>query len=184
MMKEHIALYPELFEYYPSTGIIEVYNCVNRDDSDFESLLCICRFFAMQGKHCIILPKSLHYKSKEYYLIFGELFGTIYEGKCPDLLIDGLFYEYEGHTSKNERRAFRNMMNRGFVQSSRVIIDECGVTKSFMLRSVSGKQKVGVEIDELWVLKQQEMELLYKSERQQIDAAPVFNESLESLPQK
>jgi len=184
MKKEHVTLYPKLFEYYPSSGIIEIYNCVNRDDSDFESLLLICRFFAARGKHCIILPKSLHYKSKEYHLIFGKLFGTIYERKCPDLLIDEIFYEHEGHNSKNERRAFRNMMNRGFAQSSKVIIDECGVTKSFMLRSVSGKQKVGVEIDELWVLKRQGIEQVYKSERQQINAAPVFNESVESLRRK
>jgi len=183
-MKEQIELYPELFEFYPPTGTIEIYNCAKRVDSDFESLLNICRFYVKQGKHCIILPKSLHYKSKEYQIIFGELIHTKYKGKCPDLLIDGVFYEHEGYLSKNGKRAFRNMMNRGFAQSSRVIIDECGITKSFMLRAVSGKQKIGIEIDELWVLKQQEMELIYKSERQQINAAPVFNESLESLPQK
>lgn len=184
LMKEHIEYYPELFEYYPSNGIIEIYNCISRIDSDFESLLKICRFFAKQGSHCIILPKTLHHKSKEYHNIFGQLLESKYEGKCPDLLIDGVFYEHEGHISKNGRRAFRNMMNRGYAQSSRVIIDECGVTNSFILRSVSGKQKIGVKIDELWVLRQHEVELVYKSERQQINAAPVFNESSESLPQK
>ena len=184
MMNEQIELYPELFEYYPSNGIIEIYNCVNRSDSDFEILLHICRFFAKQGKHCIILPKSLHYKSKEYRFVFGKLFGTKYEGKCPDLLIDGVFFEHEGHISKNEKKAFRNMMNRGLAQSSRIILEECRVTNSFILRSVSGKQKIGIDIDELWVLNQQKMELLYKSERQHLYAAPVFNESVESLRQK
>jgi hypothetical protein len=78
-----------------------------------------------------------------------------------------VFYEYEGHISKNEKKAFRNMMNRGLAQSSRIIIEDCGVANSFMLRSISGKQKIGIEIDELWVLNLQEIKLIYKSERQQ-----------------
>ena len=183
-MKEEIKIYPELFEYYPSNGIIEIYNCVNRSCSDFEPLLKISRFFAQQGIHCIILPKSLHYKSQEYLFVFGKLSGSKYEGKCPDLLIDGIFYEHEGHISKNAKKAFRNMMNRGLAQSSRIVIDDCGISNSFMLRSLSGKQKIGIEIEELWVLKQNELKLIYKTEKQRISAASVFNESVESLAQK
>jgi hypothetical protein len=183
-MKDEIKIYPELFEYYPSNGIIEIYNCVNKNCSDFEPLLQISRFFAQQGRHCIILPKSLHYKSQDYLFVFGELFGTKYEGKCPDLLVDGIFYEYEGHNSKNPKNAFRNMMNRGLEQSSRVVIDDCGISNSFMLRSLSGKQKIGIEIEELWVLKQNEIKLIFQTEKQRISAASVFNESVESLPQK
>ena len=183
-MKERIELYPELFEYYPSNGIIEIYNCVNRIDSDFESLLRVCRFFAAEGKHCVILPKSLHRKSQEYCLVFGKLFGTKYDGKCPDLWIDGVFYEHEGHISKNGKKAFRNMMNRGLAQSSRIIIEDCNVTYSFILSSILGRQMIGIEIEELWALNQQEVKLLYKSEGQHSHAAPVFNESVESLARK
>jgi isopropylmalate/homocitrate/citramalate synthase len=183
-MNEQIKIYPELFEYYPSNGIIEIYNCVNRTCSDFESLLQICRFFAIQGKHCIILPKSLHRKSQEYQFIFKKLFGSRYEGKCPDLLIDGMFYEHEGHISQNEKKAFRNMMNRGSAQASRIIIEDCNISNSFMLRSIAGKQKIGVKIEELWILNQNELKQIYKTEKQRISAAPEFNESVESLAQK
>jgi hypothetical protein len=165
-MKEEIELYPELFEYYPSSGIIEIFNCVNRTDSDFNSLLQICRFFAEQGRHCIILPKSLHYKSQAYYNVFGKLFGTKYERKCPDLLIDGEFYEHEGYISESGKKAFRNMMNRGLTQSSKIIIEDCKVTNAYILRSVLGKQKIGIEIDELWILFQKEVKLFYKTEKQ------------------
>ena len=151
-MNEQFKLYPELFEYYPSTGIIEIYNCVNRTESDFISLLNICRFFAKQGKHCIILPKSLHYKSKEYYDVFGNLLGTKYERKCPDLLIDGKFYEYEGCVSNNTITTFRNMILRGLKQSDRVVIDDCGVNYRWAQRYLLTKVKAGNVISEVWIL--------------------------------
>jgi len=183
-MTDQSKLYPELFEYYPSTGIIEIYNCVKRTNSDFDSLLQICKFLAMKGKHCIILPKSLHFKSQEYHDVFGKLFGSKYEGKCPDLLIDGEFYEHEGFTSKNNRKAFRNMVNRGLRQSSKIIIEDCNLTDSYMLRAILKKQRIGIEIEEVRIINQKELRLLYKAEKQRLYAAPVFNESVESLAQK
>ncbi|MCL2436122.1 MAG: hypothetical protein FWD09_08335 [Lentimicrobiaceae bacterium] len=138
----------------------------------------------MKGKHCIILPKSLHFKSQEYHDVFGKLFGSKYEGKCPDLLIDGEFYEHEGFTSKNNRKAFRNMVNRGLRQSSKIIIEDCNLTDSYMLRAILKKQRIGIEIEEVRIINQKELRLLYKAEKQRLYAAPVFNESVESLAQK
>ena len=151
-MKEQILLYPELFEYYPSTGIIEIYNCVSRTDSDFKSLLHICRLFAEKGRHCIILPNSLHYKSQEYRNVFGNLFGTKYEGKCPDLLVDGEFYEYEGCTSNNPTRNFCNMISRGIKQSERILIDDCGINKRWAQRYLLTRVLAGDTVTEVWVL--------------------------------
>ena len=153
-MKEQIDIYPELFEYYPSNGIIEIYNCVNRSCSDFESLLCICKFFAKQGKHCILLPKSLHHKSQEYKFVFGELFGTKYERKCPDLKIDNYFYEYEGFISNNPKKTFCNMIARGIKQSNRIIINECKIGRAWARRYLYDRFLNGDDIKEVWMLTQ------------------------------
>jgi hypothetical protein len=57
-------------------------------------------------------------------------------------------------------------MNRGLSQSSKIIIEDCNVTNAYILRSILGKQKIGIEIDELWILFQKEVKLFYKTEKQ------------------
>lgn len=69
--------------------------------------------------------------------------GTKYEGKCPDLLIDGKWYEHEGVTSSNPKNAFRNMMYDGLIQSNRLIIDRPDLTECYMRRSIVGRVNRG-----------------------------------------
>ena len=77
--------------------------------------------------------------------------GTKFEGKCPDLLIDGKWYEHEGFTSDNPKRAFRNMLTHGLKQSNRIIIDRPDLTDRYMIRSIYGHIKTGKDIEEIWV---------------------------------
>jgi hypothetical protein len=35
---------------------------------------------------------------------YGDLKGTVYYGKCPDLKVNGKWYELEGYTSSNPKK--------------------------------------------------------------------------------
>ena len=65
----------------------------------------------------------MHYKNELYESVFGKLKGTIYENKCPDLIVDGLFYEYESYTSPWKKTKISNMLSHGLKQSDRIIIN-------------------------------------------------------------
>ena len=76
---------------------------------------------------------------------------TPYYGKCPDLLVDGLWYEHEGFCGNNPKRSFRNMCNHGFKQSSRAIVEDCGLTDRQMRKSMMERLKNGIRVDELLI---------------------------------
>jgi len=42
--------------------------------------------------------------------------------KCPDLEIDGIFYEFENYTPPFRKIKISHMLNSGFKQSDRIII--------------------------------------------------------------
>ncbi len=60
--------------------------------------------------------------------MYGELIGTRYYRKCPDLLVDGEFVEYESYTTDQPKNAFRNMLHGGLTQSENIIIHHCGLS--------------------------------------------------------
>ncbi len=55
--------------------------------------------------------------------MYTSLIGTPYERKCPDLLIDGMFYEYESFVRPWSKKKVGRMLSHGLVQSDRIIID-------------------------------------------------------------
>lgn len=82
-----------------------------------------------------------------------QLRGTEYEGKCPDLRINKVWYEHEGFVTKNPKNALRNMLHDGLKQSSRLIIDEPELTDAYMKRVIFDRRKNnGENIDEVWLL--------------------------------
>lgn len=87
----------------------------------------------------------------EYSKYYKSLIGTKYEGKCPDLNVDGKWYEHEGFVSLNPKNAFRNMLNDGLAQSDRIIIDKPNLTKAFMKRGIYNRITNGAEIEEVWI---------------------------------
>ena len=101
-----------------------------------------------------------------YLLIknFGELIGTRYYRKCPDLLEDGNFVEYESYTSDQPKNAFRNMLHNGLAQSDRVIIRHCGLTDGYMIQQVEGQIRNGIPVSNIWVFNGQEVRLLLNTE--------------------
>ena len=136
---------------FPNGGKILVHELVSSDDSDYEKLIEVATFFAAAGKEVRLTPKMKRPPQFEYVSIYGSLVGTQYEHKCPDLLVDDLWYEHEGFITDNAKRAFGNMMNHGLKQSSRLIIDKPDLTDGFMIRSFYGRIKQGAAIDEVWL---------------------------------
>ena len=147
-----IDLSTEVLSRYPNGGTLTVYNSIDRSTGDFHRILRCAEFFARQGKTVVMTPKlDVPYKNPAYDMIYGSLRGTPYYGKCPDLLVDGLWYEHEGFCGNNPKRSFRNMCNHGFKQSSRVIVEDCGLTDRQMRKSMMERLKNGIRVDELWI---------------------------------
>jgi hypothetical protein len=98
----------------------------------------------------------------EYVSIYGSLVGTRYVNKCPDMLVDDFWYEHEGFISSNPKNAFRNMLNDGLIQASRLVIDKPNLTEAYMKRVIRQRIKDGQMIDEIWVKDGTNIQLIYK----------------------
>lgn len=144
-------------------GTVTINQLVNREDSDFYKLDEIATFFAReQGAEVILTPKMSRPPKFQYECVYSSLIGTKYEGKCPDLCINGIWYEHEGFTSSNPKNAFRNMLNDGLKQSNRLIIDKPNLTDAYMKRVIRQRIKDGQAIEEIWIKEDSEIRILYK----------------------
>ena len=147
---------------YANGGKVQVHQLVNPADSDYEKLIHVADFFAKQGKSAKLTPKMSRPKKFVYQNIYHSLMGTKFEGKCPDLLIDGQWYEHEGFVSDKPKKAFRNMLNDGLKQSDRLIIDKPELTDAYMKRVIYQRVKDGQTITEVWLKDGNKLQLLYK----------------------
>ena len=144
-------------------GTISVNKGVNPNDSDYDKLYSIAQFFAKNGSEGHLTPKMSRPEKFKYECIYSSLVDTKYERKCPDLLIDGKWYEHEGFVTTNPKNAFRNMLRDGLRQSCRLIIDRPELTMRYMTRSIYNRLKNGEAIEEVWLLnKDGSIDLLYK----------------------
>ncbi len=141
-------------------GQIRINKLVNPNDSDYEKLYSIAKFFAKDGADVYLAPKMGRQPKFVHECIYSDV---EYENKCPDLKIDGIWYEHEGYTSKDPKNAFRNMVNRGLKQASRIIIERMELTDRHITRSVFNRLKNGANINEVWVLEPNgTLTLIYK----------------------
>ena len=150
----------EVIKY--ANGTIEISNMVNRSDNDFNRLMQVAKAFAQQGKHVVLTPKMTRPPKFDYDCIYGSLNGTPFYGKCPDLCVDGAWYEHEGFTSNNPKRAFSNMVNHGMKQADKLIIDKPELTDAYMKRIIQQRIKDGHNITEIWVIENGKIRILYK----------------------
>lgn len=147
---------------FENGGWVAVHEHVSEQESDYQKLMTIALFFAKRGKQVTLTPKLTRFPKFEYARIYGSLIGTKYEGKCPDMLIDGKWYEHEGFTSDNPKNAFRNMLTHGLKQASKLIIEAPELTEAYMKRVIRQRIKEGQEITEIWISKKECLSLLYK----------------------
>lgn len=153
-----------VLEQYSNKGCVVVFNSIDRETDDFQRILSCASYFARQGKTVVMTPKlNVPYKNPAYDMIYGSLKGTPYYGKCPDLSVDGVWYEHEGFTGLKKKRSFRNMCNHGLKQSDRIIIEHCGLSDGYMLRSIGGQRKAGINISEVWIHQGEQYRLLFKN---------------------
>ena len=113
----------------------------------------------------MVMPPKLDvpYKNPAYEKIFGSLRGTPYYGKCPDLLVDGVWYEHEGFASVNPKSNFSNMLHRGLSQSERIIIEKCSLSERIMRKSIRDRLASGVRIKEIWIRDEGVLTLFFKN---------------------
>ncbi len=133
-------------------GNIYISDLVKRDDSDYNDLMTVAKAFAESGSTVRLTPKKPRFSTFEYKCCYPDLVGTKYEGKCPDLLIDGKRYEYENFITHNSRRALSAMLRRGLKQSDRLIIQKPDLTDRFILHAIITRLKEGRTIKEVWTL--------------------------------
>lgn len=148
--------------YNHGKGTVSISNLVNRGDSDYQKLIQIAEEFAKNGATVRLTPKMSRPPKFKYECFYRSLSGTKYEGKCPDLEIDGKWYEHEGFITNNPKRALKNMLNDGLKQSNRLIIDKPDLTDSFIKRNIWLRNKEGQDIQEVWLKEGDKIRLLYK----------------------
>ena len=142
-----------------------VFQMLNLDStkSDYNELLKVARRFA-SGGHTVHILSAVHYKDPLYIKVFGELMESRYYRKCPDLLVDGEFVEFESFKTDDSRNAFRNMLHNGLAQSDRVVLRHCNLTEGYMRRMIYSKISRGIPVEEVWIWDGEDLRLLYKTE--------------------
>ena len=134
-----------------NVGSVRVMDGLDMSKADTVDLLHIAKCFARMGCEVVIL-RPVHFKSPDYTAIYGPLIGTKFERKCPDLLIDGNYYEYESYVRPWAKRKLSNMITDGLRQSDRIILDNRdGASYRQINRSIYARLKINAQIKEVWI---------------------------------
>ena len=140
-----------LSQRYEDAGEVWTIDGLDMSKPDTQDISHIADRFARMG--CtVMIPRPVHFKSELYALIFGDLIGTKFERKCPDLIVNGNFYEYESYVRPWTKRKLANMLSDGLKQSDRIIIDNRdGTSSRQILRAVNARLNVNAQIAEVWI---------------------------------
>ena len=139
-----------LLKEFKNGGSLSEYDTIPHDNSDYKALRTIGRYFASQGSEVCLTPR-VHFKDAKYRDIYASLIGTPYERKCPDLLIDGMFYEYESFVRPWSKKKVGRMLSHGLVQSDRIIIDNSKGCSHRYIKKLVGTRMRNTRIEEVWL---------------------------------
>jgi hypothetical protein len=157
----------KLYKSFDSGGRIEIIDGY-APKSDHNDLVSIARNFAISGK-VVQIPTPIHHRDAAYKQVFGTLIGTRYERKCPDLIIDGKFYEYESFSPPFKKRKVSNMISHGAEQAERIIINNNkGCCDRYIMANIHNRlknKKFTHNIDEVWTYEKGKLRLLFKKMR-------------------
>lgn len=146
---------------YENGGVVESYQ-LDTTKADYNNVLSVAKAFAEKGAKVVMTPKFDSTRGCQAYdQVYGNLKGTTYYGRCPDLLIDGKWYEHEGFVTSNSKSALSNMLKHGLKQSNRVIIEDCNLKNGYILRNIYSRIQSGVDIEEVWIHHDDKTFLLY-----------------------
>ncbi|GHT55228.1 hypothetical protein AGMMS49982_20910 [Bacteroidia bacterium] len=161
----------KLVKKYKNGGQVLVHPEVDKKLHDYKDILTIANHFATLGELVRITPKLYFDKrgindSSRYKDVYRGLLGTAYEGKCPDLMIGELFYEYESYVAPFKKSKISDMLSHGFKQSSRIIINNTnGAKDNFIERNVRRRMEdknFKNAIDEVWLYEKGKIRMLLK----------------------
>ncbi|MDR1342516.1 MAG: hypothetical protein LBK18_04565 [Prevotellaceae bacterium] len=152
-----------VYKEFSNGGRIEIMNGYTKQP-DYKDLIAIAHDLAKQGK-IVQITTNRHFKSKEYWQVFGALGGTVYERKCPDLIVNGVFYEYERFEPPFKKEKISMMISHGVKQSSRIIIKNTkGSSDRYILRNIHNRireKSFKLNIDEVWVYEKGKLRKLF-----------------------
>jgi len=151
-----------MYKSFKNSGKIEIIEGYKKK-SDHSDLISISRFFAQKGNE-VKITTDIHFKDEKYREVFGDLIGTKYERKCPDLIIDGKFYEYESFIPPFSKIKIKNMLSKGLQQSENIIINNTnGASDRYILKLVNDRAiRQGQDINEVWLYEKGRIRMLYK----------------------
>lgn len=152
-----------LYKQYPNGGKIWLMLGLDSGGSDYNDILTIATYLA-EGGHEVKVLHAVHYKDPLYRIVFGDLIGTRYYRKCPDLLVDGEYIEYESYTTNRPKKALRNMLHSGLAQSDYIIIRQCNLTDRYIAQQVIGQIQNGVSVSKVWVFDGNGVRVIYNTE--------------------
>ena len=157
----------KVYKKYKNGGRVLIHSEVNRKQTDFRNLLTIAIFFAKGGKLVQLTP-TVHFKSDVYKKIYASLIGSAYERKCPDLKIGKFFYEYESYLPPFKKEKISNMIRKGSIQSSRIIINNSnGASDRYLKWNIYKRfndKSFKLEIDEVWIYEKGKIRLVFKKQ--------------------
>ena len=151
-----------IMKAFQGGGCVHIMRGVDKDKPDYKVISTIANLFAKKGKVVRILA-AVHFKSAEYQLVFGQLAGTKYDRKCPDLLVDGEFFEYEGFEKPWNIRKVSRMFTHGLKQSDRLIVNNTkGCSDRYLRRQIIDRLNIHMPIKEIWVYEKGYLRLIFK----------------------
>ena len=106
---------------FKNGGIFKEYIFIDKNQSDYLIVKNIGIEFARLGKSVEATP-VLHFKSYEYAIIYSSLQGTKYYRKCPDLCIDGQFYEVETYIPPFSKNKVSNMQKKVYYNPRKLLL--------------------------------------------------------------
>jgi len=166
LQKKSKNRYLIMYKKFRNSGEIEIIEGYKKKP-DHKDLISISREFAKNGDN-VKITTDIHFKDEKYKEVFGALIGTKYERKCPDLIINGKFYEYESYIKPFKKEKISHMIKKGSEQSSRIIINNNkGASDRYIRRNVFERlndKNFKWDIDELWLYEKGSLRMLYKKQ--------------------
>lgn len=146
-----------LYKEYENGGRIFLMEGLDESKSDYYPILGIANAMASEGNE-VSIPRPIHYKDILYKEVFGGLTGTRYFRKCPDLIVNGKYYEYEGYSGVWSKRKLANMIHKGLEQSDCIIIDNNnGTTHSNIKKAIMNRLRQNASICEVWAYENEDV---------------------------
>ena len=154
----------KIIKTFKNRGIFKEHISIDKAQSDYAIVKNVGIEFARLGKSVEATP-VLHFKSTEYTEIYSALEGTKYYRKCPDLIINGKFYEVEGFIPPFSKKKIKNMLTHGVLQSNNIVLNNNkGASDRYIIKLIYQRIRLGQDINEVWLYEKGKIRMLYKKQ--------------------